>query len=362
MDDSPTKPPRDRSADSPPADDTIAVGERAESNNGNDEGEPAVDQRPKYRSWKKKWRKLRITFDQKGSEAEVLWNQEQKAKATIKRIAIENDRLLDLLADINASAQIPPEKRISIPSSESHSPDRLPKSLSALESDVPHLSLDRAKNSLPHFLTDVTPVPGEDDPAPFLTVDEVENYLFEVDRRLGLPRLPSLAPASREDTPRGGGPPASSFTSSSTRDFMLRHPHSAYNWLKLNAPHVFLQGDDEEGSGKARPKGEKGGKTAAEKAPAEKTPRASAGSKRQSKADRLAAREREDRDHMDVSGEEREGPDAGVLAKKRKRDDGEAGYRPKGGARPVKKKRKSEGGGEGGGAKKRRASGVEKGE
>ena len=92
MDETPTKRPR---SPEPRDDDTVlneddrgAAG--ADHDHATDDDAPA-DHRPKYRSWKKKWRKLRVTFDAKMHEAEVLWTQEQKAKATIKRIAVENE-------------------------------------------------------------------------------------------------------------------------------------------------------------------------------------------------------------------------------------------------------------------------------
>ena len=44
-----------------------------------------------YKSWKKKYRKMRITFDQKMHECEDLHKQEVKALATVKRIAVENE-------------------------------------------------------------------------------------------------------------------------------------------------------------------------------------------------------------------------------------------------------------------------------
>ena len=176
------------------------------------------------------------------------------------------------------------------------------------------MTLDKAKESIPDFLHDVTPAPGEDAPAPFLPVDELENYLLEVDQRIGLPKLATLAPASKE--------PAPGAATSATRDFLLRHPHSAYNWLKINAPHVFLQGDDEDGKKGRGEKGKGGG--------------GARGGKRGK-----AAREKEEREAGEMSVDE----EGGDGQRKRKRDEGDAGYRPKGGsgARPAKRKRKSEG-------------------
>jgi len=104
-DESPTKRDTAHSTPSTPAaDDTIRVDDRHANGDkkikkeggrgGEDEADAAADTRPKYRSWKKKWRKLRVTFDHKMREAEVLWLSEQRAKATIKRIAIENEFVL----------------------------------------------------------------------------------------------------------------------------------------------------------------------------------------------------------------------------------------------------------------------------
>ncbi|PKS05794.1 hypothetical protein jhhlp_007623 [Lomentospora prolificans] len=302
-----------------------ADGDAAEVKKEGDD-EDAAETRPKYRSWKKKWRKLRVTFDQKMHEAEVLWLREQKAKATIKRIAIENEY-----------QRIPhiPEKRVAIPtlSSDPPEPSDLLKTLVTLESEVPHLSYEQAKDTFPDALLDITPAPGEDEPATFLTVDEIENYIYEIDLRLGLPKLNSLASAAKD------GAPPSALPSTTTRDFLVKHPHSAYNWLKANAPHVFLQGgeaatahdDDDHAAGGAASSRKKGGKTDKSAKPAK--------SKRQSKADRLLAEQKE---LGDVSMGEDDNY-ATPAAKKRKRDD-DGGYRPKGGSstRPAKKKRKSD--------------------
>lgn len=44
-----------------------------------------------YKSWKKKYRKMRIVFDQKMQEGEDLHKKEEKASATVKRLAVENE-------------------------------------------------------------------------------------------------------------------------------------------------------------------------------------------------------------------------------------------------------------------------------
>ena len=210
--------------------------------------------------------------------------------------------------------------------------DLLPtKTLAILEHDVPHVPFDAYKAANPAFAEEVEPAAGEDQPAPFLTIDEIEDYLYEVDQRLGLPKLPTLAPLARKEADETAL--SSALPANSTRDFMLKHPHSAYNWLKHNAAHVFLQGDgeDEETGKKGRggPKGEKGSKGAGR-----------GGNKRTSSAkDRLVATAALDGD-MSVD-DDVEYPVA--PARKRKRADDDGGYRPKGGSsRPSKKKRKSD--------------------
>lgn len=44
-----------------------------------------------YKSWKKKYRKMRIVFDQKMHDGEELHKQEDKAAALVKRLAVENE-------------------------------------------------------------------------------------------------------------------------------------------------------------------------------------------------------------------------------------------------------------------------------
>ncbi|CCF47507.1 hypothetical protein CH063_15871 [Colletotrichum higginsianum] len=50
-----------------------------------------VEGKATYKSWKKKYRKMRITFDRKMHDCENLHRQESHALATAKRIAIENE-------------------------------------------------------------------------------------------------------------------------------------------------------------------------------------------------------------------------------------------------------------------------------
>lgn len=53
-----------------------------------------------YKSWKKKYRKMRIVFDQKMHECEELHKQEAKAASTVKRLAIENEYVCKTFLDL----------------------------------------------------------------------------------------------------------------------------------------------------------------------------------------------------------------------------------------------------------------------
>jgi len=326
-----------------------------------------ADDKPTYRSWKKKYRKMRIMFDQKMHEGEELHKLEQKALETARRLAISKDRLLDLLLDVNNSPQIPPDKRFDLstdpPSDEdapcldidrpSTPPPGAPpsKSYKRLIREVPHFSYSSAPERFPELIADLEagrdspadPAQGQPHPPSFLTADDVDNYMWEIDTRLAeeeyarsgklIAALPTLAPLAHANENAGKD-------AGSNRDFALRNPTSVYNWLRKHAPKTFLQdgethdkenGDEpSSGRGHGRGKGERGS--------------GRGGSVRGKRMSKVAAAE-------SVDADEETGYDAAVTASaggkgKRKRVvDDDPGYRPKGGSsRPTKKKRKSEGG------------------
>lgn len=76
-------------------DDAASVHDVKMEDAGLDDGKIA-DGKPGYKSWKKKYRKMRITFDQKMHDGEELHRQEQKALETSKRIAVEIEYVCSL--------------------------------------------------------------------------------------------------------------------------------------------------------------------------------------------------------------------------------------------------------------------------
>ncbi|KAI0521815.1 IEC3 subunit of the Ino80 complex, chromatin re-modelling-domain-containing protein [Xylaria bambusicola] len=290
-----------------------------------------TDARPSYKSWKKKYRKMRITFDQRMRESEDLHSLELKAMQTAKRLAIENDRLMDMLLDINESPQIPFERRIDLnledeeddeddetESDDSDTTQKPTKSLRKLIQEVPHQSYEEYVQRFPELQEDLEPEDPQTYPTSFLSADDLDEYLYKLDMRLGIKTKPSLAPSALGTT-TVTPPPA---------NFALRNPTSVYNWLRRNAPKTFLQ-DLEKDKDKDDREKEDGRKR-----------KGGASRKRQSTAGRKE-KEKDTAEPMDWDDEAGyDAPAATTLKGKRKRDD-DGGYRPKGGSSRPTKKRKS---------------------
>ncbi|KAJ6257394.1 hypothetical protein Dda_8283 [Drechslerella dactyloides] len=91
------------------------------SDRTNHDAEPKAS----YKSWKKKYRKLRHKFEGVMKRSDELFKQDLVATATIKRITEENNRLLDLLLDLNSNAHIQHKHYQSIGSPTSNTPPRM---------------------------------------------------------------------------------------------------------------------------------------------------------------------------------------------------------------------------------------------
>ncbi|KAI4597517.1 hypothetical protein KJ359_004219 [Pestalotiopsis sp. 9143b] len=286
------------------------------------DGAHTGESKPSYRSYKKKYRKLRLQFDQNVQESEELHRTEQKAIRTMKRLATENDRLMDLLLDINESPQIPPERKINLDPDGADDTDdetspRPTKSLRRLVDEVPHQCFSEVVDSYPKIIEELQPDDPNVYPTAFLTAADVDNYIAEIDSRLGLKAKPAVPP------------PATDLRKSAT-NFALRNPTSVYNWLRRHAPKTFLQDlekdkdrekhHDEDGGGKRKGGGARG-------------------SKKQSAAHRKEAGEPVEWDEEAANDDQ---PFGSVRGKRKRDDDG--GYRPKGGSsRPTKRRARKSG-------------------
>jgi len=234
-----------------------------------------------------------------------------------------HSRLMDMLLDINDSPQIPFERRIDIsdrdPVSENEADNshRPAKSLRKLQQTVPHRSFAATVQVFPSVQDDLAPKNRDTDPTAFLTADDIDNYLHEIDQRLGIKPQPSLASSAH-----------GAAGNTAAHNYALRNPTSVYNWLRKHAPKTFLQDMEKDDNDKG------------EKVDGRKRKNAAGEGKRRStisKKDKLRAAE----GRWDEDG----GNDGQSAKGKRKRND-DGGYRPKGGnSRPIKKRKSGSVGG-----------------
>ncbi|KAG4429273.1 hypothetical protein IFR05_015240, partial [Cadophora sp. M221] len=197
----------------------------AMGNNGAAAEQNPADAKPTYKSFKKKFRKMKIKFDEAMHQSNELYLEEQRANKAAKRLARENDQILDLLLDINNSAQIPVDKRFDLTPEDDILSDIPPlitgeelasaaklqtpegialydeirtlmkereaslnnaskphKSLAALIKSTAHMKLDQAPEDQ---LVLLNPIEGQPAPLGFLTAEQLDDYLYDIDAHLG---------------------------------------------------------------------------------------------------------------------------------------------------------------------------------
>ncbi|KAL1617591.1 hypothetical protein SLS56_010914 [Neofusicoccum ribis] len=331
---------------------------------------------PSIRSWRKKYRKMRVRFDDRMRESNSLFREEHKAIALARRLQEQNDQLIDLLLDINDTPKIPQHLRIDLrassPSSaavpsleagEASDPDTIHRQLQEARADLaagrisPEDFAQREAELTAKFsaldnksLAELLKVPHTHFPpeqipddlvgeslAGYLSPNHEEEYLKELDVALSDPTM-----YDPNDT--SGRPirlPARDIPSD--KELQIRNPDSVYNWLRKHQPQVFLQ-DKENEKGDGAEKSSKGGGNGR------------GGGKRGQAAANVATPSKggdpDDEDGGFV-------PETGSGRGKRNKDD--EPYRPKGGSsRPSKRKREGEegAGGARGGRKKAARGGA----
>lgn len=214
--------------------------------------------RPIKRSWRRKYRKMRIRFDDAMRESNALMLLEWKAMGTARRLQENNDQLLDLLLDFNEQPRVAPRLRYdlrhlsaadtAVPSSEAgqtrddcNAPEAL-SSLAALEAHVPHTARADLAACAPHaFHTAHASIDGLDLTAHapgYLSPTHEEEYLLATDTALEDPAF---------DLSRQNGRPirlATAHPPLADKELTVRNPDSVYNWLRKHQPQVFLQDKD----------------------------------------------------------------------------------------------------------------------
>ncbi|KAG9193777.1 hypothetical protein G6011_03812 [Alternaria panax] len=316
--------------------------------------------RPVKRSWRRKYRKMRIKFDEAMTLSDSLIKQEWKAMGTARRLQENNDQILDILLELNEQTRVNPRLRYdlrhlsqadtAVDSLEvGPDPDVVKQQLQALRDDVAanriapdeyatkadqlHTSqaiqqtlksLASLESKVPHTTPadlPAHPIEGIDlsDHAPgFMSPAHEDEYLVATDQLLDQPGFDQSQQQGRPVRLASAQPPLSE------KDLTVRNPDSVYNWLRKHQPQVFLQDKDAAHH-----------ENLSEKSAAPKTTKANATKiKRESN---IAGGTPGPRDHDD---EDSAAPETGKGRRKTGGGDDDTAYRPKGGSsRPAKRKR-----------------------
>lgn len=299
---------------------------------------------------RRKFRKMRIKFDDAMRQSNALIMEEWKAMGTARRVQAENDQLLDALLDFNNQPRVPARQRFELSDAATKTSaglaitseaalhelreqlnsgaitaeqytqqadqlhtaqaiQQVQKTLASLEATVPHTALADL-TTLPDGIDLSEHAPG------YMSPQHEDEYLLALDQLLG---DPSFEEAARHHRTLHLGP---SQPPLSEKDLTIRNPDSVYNWLRKNQPQVFLQDKDgphhDNMSEKAAPKG---------------------GSKK-SRPSNMGGTPGPKDDH---DADDSAAPEAKAKGKKAAADPDDTAYRPKGGSsRPAKRKREGE--------------------
>ncbi|CAA9962744.1 Ino80 Iec3 domain containing protein [Pyrenophora teres f. maculata] len=317
-------------------------------------------QKPVKRSWRRKYRKMRIKFDEAMTDSDNLIKQEWKAMGTARRLQENNDQLLDILLELNEQSRVNPRLRYdlrqlsaadtAVPSLEPvPDPDLIKQQLQALRDDVATgnmtadeytiradqlhssqaiqqtlKSLASLEAKVPHTtradLPD-RPIPGLDlsEHAPgYMSPTHEEEYLLAMDQMLDQPGFDQSLQQGRPVRLASAQPPLSE------KDLTVRNPDSVYNWLRKHQPQVFLQDKDTAHH-----------ENISEKSAAPKTSKANANKAKRESAIGGGTPAPRDHDEDDSAA-----PETGKGRRKTGGGDDDTAYRPKGGSsRPTKRKR-----------------------
>ncbi|KAI4944155.1 hypothetical protein J4E91_009010 [Alternaria rosae] len=323
---------------------------------------PDATQKPVKRSWRRKYRKMRIKFEEAMNDSDSLIKQEWKAMGTARRLQENNDQILDILLELNEQTRVNPRLRFDLrnlsaadtamPSLEAgpdpelvkaqlqtlredlaantitpeeyatradqlHSSQAIQqtlKSLASLEAKIPHTT----RADMPDH-----PVEGIDlsEHAPgYMSPTHEDEYLLATDQLLEQPGFDQALQQGRPVRLASAQPPLSE------KDLTVRNPDSVYNWLRKHQPQVFLQDKDAAHH-----------ENLSEKSAAPKTSKANTTKvKRESN---IGGGTPAPRDHDD---EDSAAPETGKGRRKTGGGGGDddTAYRPKGGSsRPTKRKR-----------------------
>ncbi|QIX01203.1 hypothetical protein AMS68_006720 [Peltaster fructicola] len=228
--------------------------------------------RPPYKSWRKKFRKMRAKFDAVLEENKRLFKEEQKLEGLARRLTEELDGLMEILLDLNQSSALPPDLRfdVALPPSQraprdvppsnilpdnvqpEHANEIMREYINAVQAGrLPALDLHVMREHIQDRLAqqDIRPLPPSqqvDEHIPenpeghpsFLSAEQEDLYLARLDAAASDPLRPTLdAPQASHQadlTPR-----------ELERQMELLNPQSQHNWLRTHSKAQPVVDDDE---------------------------------------------------------------------------------------------------------------------
>ncbi|KAL1310598.1 hypothetical protein AAFC00_000873 [Neodothiora populina] len=213
--------------------------------------------KPKYKSWRKKYRKMKTHFDQVLKDNNSLFVEEQKLETLNKRLQEQNDQLLDILLDLNDSLNLPRSLRYDLTFTRDRTTEYDGYDLSQANAEIidvhnavqtgdcPQPMYQQFRTELEQTLSrrgvrrledleDAIPHPVADEAADvdavlqpeYLTTAQQDAYLLAMDAQSGdtwalTQTLPTPPVKFAEMTSR-----------ELEREIELRNPHSVHSWLK----------------------------------------------------------------------------------------------------------------------------------
>ena len=258
-------------------------------------------ERPRYKSWRKKYRKMRHKFDGVLEENKRLFKEEQKLEGIAKRLREEIDGLLELCLDLNQQPSLPPTLRYELSYTNQPSTGKfIDKNITpevanrqfldyqdaVKKAMMPGLDLEVARtqmeerlaaqetqplaaleSNVSHPVPTQDAIPEEDDMGPgYLTYEQEGEYLARMDHQLQHEPMyiaPSMQKKLAADfdekhwaelTPR-----------ELERQVELLNPQSQHNWLKIHKINSNTIGDNDDNESLAsheasKPPRKRGGK------------------------------------------------------------------------------------------------------
>ncbi|KAK5057753.1 hypothetical protein LTR84_011754 [Exophiala bonariae] len=309
---------------------------------------PTVPDQPSgsRKSYRRKYRKIMVTFEEKMRESNTLFKEEQRIQDIAQRLAEQTDQLLQLLLDLNSRPQVPKTLRYdlkppghvgsstsvaqeTIDAEEGHS--RLlkarhqlqnkqitPGEFKAIEQSLLQSEDFAPSQSYTSLLATVGPLlpqaerseSSKDRPIGYISIKEEDQYLQSLDgyfdRTYANPRQHAAGNLGSRTAER---------TIEREREMQLKNSVSVYNWLRRHQPQVFLQDNEPE-----KPSRATGSRT----------------STRKSAGKEALKQEPELYDDDGIAVDQ-----GGSARGKRKRErDNDGGYRPKGGSSRGTKRKK----------------------